>query len=269
MLDNIINKIDTLPPLPQTIIEINEFRQNKHAEVENLIDILKKDPFLTTTLLKVANSSMFSFRSKVETLSRLVNLLGMKFTIYIAISETVQDILTTNLEPYCLTNDDLIKSSNQSIFIINNWIGKIDLNLKEELILPALLEKTGKLIISEIVSRNNLTQTFQKMIKDGNQIELVEQELVGVTSSMVTSKIFKHWKLSENLINIFQYLNDIENCKPEDLKKIQILQIVKILSSPYNSLSNENIEKALRKAQEYNLDTRLLKETIDSLIEKN
>ncbi|WP_412486443.1 hypothetical protein [Arcobacter defluvii] len=49
---------------------------------------------------------MFGFRSKVETPRKIINLLGIKFTIYITINETIQNLLKTDLEPYQITNDN-------------------------------------------------------------------------------------------------------------------------------------------------------------------
>lgn len=68
MFENILKKIESLPPLPQTIIDIEEFRKRADKEVDDLIKIIEKDALCVTTLLKVANSSLFGFRSKIETL---------------------------------------------------------------------------------------------------------------------------------------------------------------------------------------------------------
>lgn len=100
MLEEIIEKINNLPPLPRTINEIEKFRKKSEKNSEELLRIIEKDALVVSTLLKIANSAMFGFRSKIETPSRIINLLGIKFTVYIAINETIQNILRTDLEPY-------------------------------------------------------------------------------------------------------------------------------------------------------------------------
>jgi HD-like signal output (HDOD) protein len=37
-----------------------------------LISIIEEDPLMIVTILKIANSSMFGFKSKIETLSRAI-----------------------------------------------------------------------------------------------------------------------------------------------------------------------------------------------------
>lgn len=149
MLSNsILEKIESLPPLPKTIIEIEEFRKQPNKEAVDLLKIIEKDALIISTLLKISNSAMFGFRSKVETPSRAINLLGINFTISIAIGGTVQNLLMTNLEPYGINSDDFMRASNISSTLANLWLSKIDVDLKEDIILPALLQETGKFIFS-------------------------------------------------------------------------------------------------------------------------
>lgn len=269
MLNEILERIESLPPLPETIVQIEEFRTKENQEVEELINILGKDPFVTTTLLKIGNSPFFAFRSKIESLSRLVNLLGMKFVIFTTISETVQNLLTTNLEPYCITNEQLRESSTLSTVIINLWIGRINHELKDELLLPAMLHRAGKLITSEIIIKKNLSNEFQNRIKQGELASNIEKDLLGITTSEVTSRIFKHWKLSENFVNMIQHIDDIENCNEEYLEKTRILEIVKLLTTPQKVLDENKISLALQKVSSYNLYLNELQKTIEILKERN
>lgn len=100
MLLNILDKIESLPALSQTVSEIENFRKKNNKEVEELIKIIEKDPLCVVTLLKVSNSSLFGFSSKIETISRVINLLGMNFAMYITLKESINHILKTDLYPY-------------------------------------------------------------------------------------------------------------------------------------------------------------------------
>jgi HD-like signal output (HDOD) protein len=66
MTSKILEKIESLPPLPKTIIEIEEFRKKQDKELSELLQIIEKDALIVSTLLKIANSAMFGFRTKVE-----------------------------------------------------------------------------------------------------------------------------------------------------------------------------------------------------------
>lgn len=265
---NILEKIESLPPLPKTIIEIEEFRKKPNKEALDLLKIIEKDALIISTLLKISNSAMFGFRSKVETPSRAINLLGINFTISIAIGGTVQNLLMTNLEPYGINSDDFMRASNISSTLANLWLSKVDNDLKEEVILPALLQETGKFILADLIANDNKTELFKSKIASGASIENTERELVEVTTSQITAKIFRHWKLSENLINMIENVDDISKATPEYKKKAQILDVIKTACHIKEPLSDENIEKAIKKATSYGLDVKTLQTAITTLQER-
>jgi HD-like signal output (HDOD) protein len=263
--NNILEKIESLPPLPKTIIEIEEFRKKLNKESIDLLNIIEKDALIISTLLKISNSAMFGFRSKVETPSRAVSLLGINFTISIAIGGTVQNLLMTNLEPYGINSDDFMRASNISSTLANLWLSKIDIELKEEMILPALLQETGKFILADLLLSEKKSDLFKSKIAAGENVATVEKELLGVTTSQITSQIFKHWKLSENLINMIENVDDISKASDEYKRKSQILDVIKTACNINEPLSDANVEKALKKATAYGFELNILKKAIESL----
>ena len=262
---NILEKIESLPPLPKTIIEIEEFRKKLNKEAIDLLEIIEKDALIISTLLKISNSAMFGFRSKVETPSRAINLLGINFTISIAIGGTVQNLLMTSLEPYAITSDDFMKASNISSTLANLWLSKIDIDLKEEIILPALLQETGKFILSDLILSEKKSDLFKEKIASGVSIEEAEKELLGVTTNQITAQIFRHWKLSDNLINMIEHVDDISNANDNFKKKSQILDVIKTACNIKNPLSEENVAKAIKKATIYGFDIKILIKAIETL----
>lgn len=265
MLDNILEKIETLPSLPRTIKRIEKFRKEENNDAEELIQILEEDALVVTTLLRIANSSFFGFRTKIETVSRLVNLLGISFIVYIAISETINSFLKTDLKPYNIESDDFMKASNGALYLTNIWIPKLDNKLKEDLLLAAFLQEIGKFIISELIINHGLVDEFTKKIKSGMDISMAEKELLNTTTSQVTAEIFKHWEFDNNLIKSIENVDNIDNCDEEYLIRTQFLDVIKTVCNVSSYLSESSIEKALNKAKTYNMNLDLLTESINTL----
>jgi len=261
--DSIIEKIESLSPLPKTITEIDQFRQKSEKDIGDLLQIIEKDALIVSTLLKVSNSAMFGFRSKVETVRRAVELLGINFTISIAISSTINNLLKCDLSTYFTNTDDFMRASTLSSNLTSLWITN---GLKEELVLPALLQETGKFIIAEIIESNQDIEEFKRELKKGRDVVEVEKEFVGMSTSEVTAAIFKHWKLSDNLINSIEFVDKLSECKdPTILKKAKILNIVKTICSIFAPLSDKNIQKGIDKATAYDFDVEKLKKAIEKL----
>jgi len=265
MLENILEKIETLPPLPQTIEKIERFRKKANKEVDELSDIIEKDALVISTLLKVSNSSLFGFRSKVETVKRVISLLGINFTIYVTISETINNLLATDLKPYNIKSEDFIKASTASSNLVNLWVGKIDNNIKDEILLASILQETGKFILSELIISRGLLEEFTKKLESGMELVDVERELLKMTTSQVTAEIFKYWKLSDELINLIEFVDNINACPTEYKQKAQYLEVIKTACNASSLLSEKSIEKALKKAQFYNLEIEPLRNAIEIL----
>lgn len=264
-IEDVLRRVESLPPLPRTIVLIEEYRRDNEKEIDKLHNIISKDALIVTNLLRIANSAMFGFRSKIETPLRAISLLGINFTISIAISTSSQKILVNSLSPYGLTNDTFMNSSNMASVLASLWLEKIDEKLKDEIILPALLLDIGKFILSDLIVSEHLDKEFKIKIDEGIAIEDLEKEYFGFTSSLVTAKIFKHWRLNPNLVTSIEFVDDLENAPEEFKEKAKILDVIKTATCIKEPLSNNSIKKALEKAKKYGFDTKILENAILNL----
>ncbi|WP_198304276.1 HDOD domain-containing protein [Arcobacter vandammei] len=261
----LIKELNNLPDLPTNIIELNEFRKEDSIDTKKLIQILQKDPLIVANILKIANSSMFGFRTKIDTLSRAINLLGTKFVVSVAIGSSIAHSLKANLLVYAATIDDFLFISSLASNIVNVWVEKIDSNLKNELLLPAFLQEVGKFVISSLIQDAQKTEEFLKELEETKDITSTEENFIGYSCSRITANIFKKWDLSHNIIFPIAFATDINNCPASFKTKAQILQIIKILCDIRDPLSDENIEKALNKVVLYNFDVDKFLNAIESI----
>lgn len=265
-LSEVLRRVESLAPLPRTIIEIEQYRKKEEKEIQELYEIIKKDALLVTNLLKIANSAMFGFRSKVETPLRAITLLGINFTISVAISTSSQKLLISSLSPYGLSNDDFMKASNIALALTNLWLNKVDPELKDKLVLPALLQDIGKYIISDVLILNNKESDFyKKVLENLKSLQEIENDFFEFTSSYVTAHIFKHWNLSQELINTIEFVDDVEKSPIEYKQKAMILDVIKTASNIKEPLSEKSINMAIKKAKEYKLNDKALIEAINTL----
>ncbi|MDX3959244.1 HDOD domain-containing protein [Aliarcobacter skirrowii] len=265
-LSEVLRRVESLAPLPRTIIEIEQYRKKEEKEIQELYEIIKKDALLVTNLLKIANSAMFGFRSKVETPLRAITLLGINFTISVAISTSSQKLLISSLSPYGLSNDDFMKASNIALALTNLWLNKVNPELKDKLLLPALLQDIGKYIISDVLILNNKESDFyKKVLENLKSLQEIEKDFFEFSSSYVTAHIFKHWNLSQELINTIEFVDDVEKSPIEYKQKAMILDVIKTASNIKEPLSEKSINMAIKKAKEYKLNDKALIEAINTL----
>jgi HD-like signal output (HDOD) protein len=265
MNSSLEQKIDSLPPLPETVLKLEEFKKSKDKNSEDLLTIIEQDPLIVSTLLKVANSAMFGFNSSIETTSRALSLLGVNFTLSIAFGSAIKTSLDTNLKAYNLGSDDFMRISNMTSNLVSLWISRVDFNLKEELLLPAFLQETGKFIISDILNDEGKTEEFYGKVSSGNDIAKIESEYIGSTTSEVTASVFKYWKLSDKLVDMIRYVDDLENAPAKYKQESQILHVAKLACNILDPLSDKNCEIAVAKAKELGLDVNALEKAIEKM----
>ena len=87
-------EIDTLPPLPQTITELQRVCLYEDTTIKQVADIIEKDPFLTADLIKYANSPIYGYMHKVDSVFQAVSMFGISSTKGLAIASAVKSTFT-------------------------------------------------------------------------------------------------------------------------------------------------------------------------------
>ncbi|ABB44477.1 putative signal transduction protein [Sulfurimonas denitrificans DSM 1251] len=268
MNNDILAQIDSLPPLPQTVIHIEEFKNKEDKNPADLAKILGKDPLILSTLLKVSNSAMFGFKKKIETPQMAVSLLGVNFTISLALGSAIKNLIETSLEPYGADSNKFLETASQAIIMASKWASEIDIELRDRLLLPTFLLETGKFIIARIIKEKGLSDEFYADVKDAVDIASVEKRYIGASTSMITAAIFEKWGLSEALVNDIRYVDEPSHPENKSLLVSQIVHTVNRVCNIVHPFKEESIKSAIEYATSLSLKPAELEQIIADIKEK-
>jgi HD-like signal output (HDOD) protein len=268
MQNDILAQIDSLPPLPQTVIYIEEFKRKEDKSPAELAKIVGKDPLILSTLLKVSNSAMFGFKKKIETSQMAVSLLGVNFTISLALGSAIKNLVETSLEAYGAKTDTYLETAGQAVIIATRLANLIDSSLKERVLLPTFLLETGKFVIARILKEKNLTEKFYADVKDTLDIASVEKKYLGTSTSFITAAIFQKWGLSDSLVEDIRYVDEPSHVENKSLEVSQIIHIANLVCNIAQPFKQESIENALAYAKKYDIQPEKLEQIIEELREK-
>jgi len=260
-IEQIIDKIDNLPPLNSTLVKLIEFCkiENKENETKKLAQILQEDPFLTATLLKVANSAIFGFHTRFETIENIINILGVNFTISIALGSSIQSSFDPNFSPYGVDVNDFKKVSYLMINILNHWIEDID--IKNSLYLPLFLIDLGKCISSTILIKNKLDGIFFNHIKQNyKNIKEIEEKILGINSYEITLLLAKKWDFHQEFIDILNNFIHLKNTT-----QTKIIDVITHSCNICAICDKELINEGIQKAKKYSLNSEEFKKIITKL----
>jgi len=184
------NDLPTLPTVASKLLALTGQEDNALAEIANLI---AQDVSLTVKILKVANSSFYSFPQQISSIPQAVSVLGINAVRSLVLSFSFLSIKAGkskglfNLEQYwqrSLTNA-------MSTRLILEEVHGAD---AEEGFVAGLLQNLGELIFVRTIPKE-----YEEVLVEAQQHDdaliAVEERLLGLNHATVGAMVAKHWKL--------------------------------------------------------------------------
>lgn len=252
--------IKRLPDLPDSVFKLQKMRNDSTTEISEILEVLQDDPFIIAKIMELANSKLFGFTNKIESLNTAVSLYGINFTTASAIFELINNTFNPNLEIYKITKKRFFYLSEESIKLMLLWLKKSDLSTIENLMIPCFISKIGTCLISDLIDSENKNEFNFEINQNPIKISEIEKKFTRLSSSEITVMILEKWKFDEKTISL------IRNIDNPNSKESAILKILNIIFNPVLPFSKEVLLESLKLTRKYNLDENKLKEAIEEFV---
>lgn len=189
---------------------IKELIDDDSSTIDDIANIIILDPTLAATILKLANSSFFSYPGKIDTISKAVLVLGITEIYNLVIAYfTTEAFKGISADPDYL--EEFWEQAIDCALIIKFLGQQANIPNAERLFILGLLHNVGELIVY---------QNMPKKVNACNQLASAEfpwekqQSFIGFTYADCSTEILKQWNLPYNLIepiknqDIYDYEND-------------------------------------------------------------
>ena len=252
MKELVIRKVQNLPPLPQTIVDIYALRRSPDPDRTKLLGIIKKDPGLAGNLVKISNSAALALSRTIKTPEELLTYLGTRMVINMAMSMSMSAHLDPDLSPYGVSVESFAETTALQGRIVSKWHEPEFAAYTDDLQFAALLQEIGALVLSKVAIDRDVSQSFQKALAESDDRAAVEESVFGLSSSTAAAMVFSEWKFSHDIVDYIGGSDKPESAPEPALVGAKALRIAKILA-PLGKprLSPEAIEKARELALEY------------------
>lgn len=256
-MTNIEKIVTKIPNLSKVVLKLENLKKIDSFELVELIEVLQENQLAVSKIMKMANSKFFGFSNSIDSLHNAVSLYGFNFTISVAISEIINNTLIPNLDMYHSNKNDFFSLNEQSLKLMFLWLKKEELSLKEELIIPCLINKLGMFLTIDLIKPENQKVFIDEIKKNPLDISSIEKKIIGYTSFEITSIILEKWNFDIKTINIIKNIDNI------DSKQSAILNVLSKIFNPLTPFTKESIMEGLKLADYYDLDVSSLKESIE------
>ncbi|TLD84711.1 cheVAW transcriptional regulator CheP [Helicobacter trogontum] len=250
MMNELLSKtIENLPPLPETVVKLRNYidKSGSDVRVQEVVNIISQDPFLTADLLRLANSPYYGFSREISTINQVVALLGVTNIKNIAIANSLKGKLTINVAPYGLDTQTFLRKSSEEANFVTEWLGDEDKKLAQELVPCVMLLRLGMILFSSMLIQQKKDKEFLELIKQNNyqNISFVENEFFGTDHLSFSGFLFNHWKFDEDLIESLAYITAPHAASDHVKKNSYALAIANRIFEPYQGGSPYNVHEAV------------------------
>jgi len=240
----LIARVDSLPPLPESVIELEQLFNNGDPDIDDIVKIIEADPALTTDILSKVNAPLYGFSRTIVDVRQAITLFGAPQIRSIVLAASLERCFEIDLSPYDISTSEYSKISSMQSEMIFQWYMSIDIDLARQLTPIAFLMEIGKILIAKDIIETDKKDEFLEDIKQYHDVSYVENIHTMMTTAQINALIFKHLNLNENFYETMKYL-DAENECPDNLKDMVLaLQIVRTAINVQEQLTENSIEKA-------------------------
>jgi len=200
-MEEIVSRVQEIPPFPRTIMRIIEITNDPNTGAKDLEAEIMKDQGLTTKVLKLANSAFYRGRRTIETVVDASVLLGFSAIQSMVLATVVGSVMNKELTGYVLERDALWKQSQISAIMTRVIAKKINYPKPDQAYTAGLLRDIGKVVLDEFVSERY--HEIEKIVGEQQRSFIVAEELVlGYHHGQVGAKIAEKWNLPEELVEV-------------------------------------------------------------------
>ena len=268
MVEKIIKKVKSLPPMPESVTRVREICNNPEGTIKELVPIVKQDPMFTADILKAANSPLYGFSRQITSVDQAVALFGMGTIQGFAISYAVRQNFPIDLSPYGTTHAHLMEVSSLQNSLALQW-GRSQVETHQaEMMTLSLLMELGKAVAAIVLAEAGKAEAFKTALQSAEtaeDVDRVEKDFLGITSEWIAALMFKHWQFSEAMIEMMRHLMKPEEA-PENLRRqTQILHVVKEAVPFLHPLCEPCVQSAYEAADRFGLSAETLRDTIEKI----
>lgn len=182
--------------LSESFTRIQELVNDETATIDHIADVIIIDPALSGSVLKLANSSLFNYPGKIDTISKAVLILGITevYTLVIAYF-TTEAFKTINADIEFL--DEFWEKSVDCALLVQFLGIKLKVPNAERLFLLGILHNIGELVVKQFLPDEI---KFCQINRPSNLFIGKQKAIFDFTYAECSTELLKLWQLPFSLI---------------------------------------------------------------------
>jgi len=267
MTKTLLKNIDSIPPLPESVQEVERIYQNPESSAVDMQVAIEKDPLLTANILRIVNSPMYGMRSTITNIKQALSLLGKDSVRTFVLNSAVDSNFSIDLSPYNMTKEQFIRACDRQLALTINWLIRRKPQRLRVLGPASFLVDLGRIIIAKTLIEDNKVDLIQDALKNDGDIAKAEKDACGAQATDVTATLFYSWNFDPNIIHIIRYSDDPDGTVEEDKEMAAELKAIRETVLPNGEITEESIATAKDTIEEFELDLASYERALERILE--
>lgn len=196
-LELLLNDVKDIAPLPKAYLRIQELVNDPDSSLDELTAVIANDPGLTARILRIANSAYVGLPSKVDTIARAVQILGLNQVHDLALASAAVGSLF-RIQSKALDVHDFWRRSIYCAIVARVTARRCGIRNAERLFVSGLLHEIGNLLIA-FKEPPLYSEMRDTAIRRQVPLAQVQREFVRYDYAMASAELLKRWQLPESL----------------------------------------------------------------------
>lgn len=187
-----------LVTLPEIVTRINQMVDDPACTAADIGELISQDAPLSAHLLKIVNSPLYNFPSRIDTISLAITIVGTRqlrdMVLATAVTGRFRQI------PADLVSADVFWHHNLACATASRVIARqLGISHSERYFVAGLLHDIGKLVM--YLARPELSrQVLARAATTDTSVDDIEQTVFGFSHSEVGAELLRQWQLPESLL---------------------------------------------------------------------
>ncbi len=196
--ERIVTNVLKVAALPAVALKFSEAIKDPVTSNQDLENIVSEDSALAAKVLMIANSALFNFPSKIDTISKAVTIIGHKQLSEIILSCSIvamfKDIPQDVIDMDMFWRHSIAVATAARILAASRREQNI-----EKFFTAGLLHDIGKLIIF-VEAPKYAKQVIDKCAETDELMHKVEKDILGFDHAKLGAMLLKKWKLPNDIV---------------------------------------------------------------------
>ncbi len=221
-----LERIDLkLPEVPSLVFELNEIIADPLSSSADIARLVNQSPSLAAMLLKIVNSAFYGFRSRIDSISRAVVMIGSKEVSNLALGITIMETFK-EIPRHVMDVASFMEHNLACGIVARIMAARGNMAATEQLFVSGMLHDIGRLIICNYFPQI-AAATLSHSRLAAEPLFKTERALAGCTHAQIGKKLIQKWKLPYTLENNVQYHHTPSaSPDPQSAAVVQVADII-------------------------------------------